>query len=113
MQPRGALTAEFIEARRSSMMAMGGTVASLVLGLSSIGLTILWPPTAVIAMLGLVMGIWGLYSPRRNLALVGMLLCCLSIGLGAYGLARATHQWVLEQRPIVIDDAADPAVPEP
>ena len=112
--PRKASTAELIDARRNSMMAMGGTVASLVLGVFAAALSLLWPPAAVIAVLGLVMGIWGLYSPRRNLALLGMLFCCLAIGLGAYGVAKSTYNYVQSQRPIVIDDnAPDPALPEP
>jgi len=113
IQPRRASTADLIDARRNSMMAMGGTVASLVLGVFAGGLAILWPPAAAIAVLGLVMGIWGLYSPRRNLALLGMLLCCLAIGLGAYGVAWSTYQYIQSQRPVVIPDAADPALPEP
>jgi hypothetical protein len=111
--PRKASTAEMIDERRNSMMAMGGTVGSLVLGVFAAALAMLWPPAAAIAVLGLVMGIWGLYSPRRNLALLGMLLCCLAIGLGAYGVARSTYDFVQSQRPIVIEDGPDPALPEP
>lgn len=111
--PRKATTAEMIDARRNSMMAMGGTVASLVLGIFSIILTMLWAPAVIIAVLGLVMGIWGLYSPRRNLALVGMLLCCLGIGFGAYGVARWTYIQVQSSRPTLIEDTSDPAMPDP
>jgi hypothetical protein len=101
-----------IDARRASMMAMGGTVASLVLGVFAALLALAWPLAAVIAVIGLVMGIWGLYSPRRNLALVGMLLCCLAIGLGTYSLARYVYIQVESQRPIDLDYAADPVLPE-
>ena len=109
---RRPTTADLIDARRAGMMAMGGTVASLVLGVFAALLAIAWPPAAIIAVLGLVMGIWGLHSPRRNLALVGMLLCCLAIGLGTYGLARNVYIYVQSQRPTVIEDAADPAMTE-
>src|SRR5262245_32925531 len=88
--PRPASTAELVDARRAAMMAMGGTVASVVLGLFGAGLSFFWWPAAMIAIIGLAMGIWGLGSPRRNWALIGMLLCCLAIGLGAYGCARDT-----------------------
>jgi hypothetical protein len=101
--PLGSATADMIDARRAGMMAMGGTVASLVLGLFAAFLALLWPPAAVIAVLGLVMGIWGLYSPRRNWALLGMLLCCLAIGLGMYGGVRRVHTYLLQQRAITID----------
>src|SRR5690349_689714 len=81
LPPRRATTAEMIEARRAGQMAMGGTVASIVLGILAAGFSVLWPPAAIIAVLGLCMGIWGLYSPRRNWALIGMLICCLAIGI--------------------------------
>jgi hypothetical protein len=108
--PRRATTAELVDARRAGMMAMGGTVASLVLGIFSLVLAVRWPPAAMIAVLGLAMGIWGLRSPRRNWALVGMLLCCLAIGLGAYGVARATYVYIQSQRAPVIEDTADPQI---
>jgi hypothetical protein len=111
-QPRRATTAELIDARRTGQMAMGGTVASLVLGVFSALLALAWPPAAVIAVLGLVMGIWGLYSPRRNLALVGMLLCCLAIGLGTYGVVRSVYIYVQSRQPMQIEDAVDPVIEE-
>src|SRR5206468_12091597 len=57
--PRMPTTAEQIEARRAGLMAMGGTVGSLVLGLLAAGFAIVWPPAAIVAVLGLAMGIWG------------------------------------------------------
>jgi hypothetical protein len=99
-QARISSTAELIEARRAGLMAMGGTVTSLVLGLFSAILSAFWPPGAIVAVLGLVMGIWGLSSPRRNWALVGMLLCCLAIGLGTFGMARGVYIRILQSRPI-------------
>src|SRR5436190_3553469 len=112
VQPRRASTAELIDARRAGMMAMGGTVASLVLGVFAAGLSAIWPPAAMIAVLGLVMGIWGLSSPRRNWALVGMLLCCLAIGLGTFGLARGIYLEMRNRKALTIEEpsAAD-AVP--
>jgi len=108
---RAASTAELIEARRAGMMAMGGTVTSLVLGLFSAIFAALWPPAAIVAVLGLLMGIWGLSSPRRNLALVGMLLCCLAIGFGTFGMARQVYIGILQNKAISIDD--EPAPDEP
>jgi hypothetical protein len=108
--PRPASTSELIDARRAGLMAMGGTVASIVLGVFAAGLAMVWPPAAMIAVLGLVMGIWGLHSPRRNWALIGMLLCCLAIGLGAYGVARAAYVYVQSQRPPVIEETSDPQI---
>ena len=97
---RMSSTAELIEARRAGLMAMGGTVTSLVLGLFSAVLAALWPPAAIVAVLGLMMGIWGLSSPRRNWALVGMLLCCLAIGFGTFGMARRIYIGIQRNKPI-------------
>lgn len=101
--PRRPQSGNVAEARRASMMAMGGTVASLVLGIFAGLLALLWPPAALIAVLGLAMGIWGLRSPRRNLALVGMLLCCLAIGLGTFGGVRALYVYVKSNSAIPLD----------
>ena len=90
------------------MMAMGGTVTSLVLGLCAVVLALFWPPAAIIAVLGLAMGIWGLSSPRRNLALVGMLICCLAIGIGAYGVARGISVAIQKNRAISLDAVTPP-----
>ncbi|HMC11727.1 MAG TPA: hypothetical protein VKH44_10570 [Pirellulaceae bacterium] len=108
VQPRRASTSELIDARRAGMMAMGGTVASLVLGVFAAGLAAIWPPGAMIAVLGMVMGIWGLSSPRRNWALVGMLLCCLAIGLGTFGLARNIYIAIQQNKAITIEPDASP-----
>jgi len=81
----------------------------LVLGLLAAGFAIVWPPAAIVAVLGLAMGIWGLYSPRRNLALLGMLLCCLAIGLGAYAGARSIFIYVKQNQPINSDLSPDPS----
>jgi hypothetical protein len=81
-------TSQQIDARRAGQMAMGGTVASLVLGVFAVFISLVWPPAALIGVLGLGMGLWGLYSPRRGWALVGMLLCCLAVGIGTVGAAR-------------------------
>ncbi len=95
-------TGNNVDARRASHMAMGGTVSSLVLGAFAAVLGWLWPPAALIAVIGLMMGIWGLSSPKRNLALVGMLLCCLAIGIGAFSGVRAIWLYVESQRAIEV-----------
>ena len=66
--PRRAATSDIIDARRASMMAMGGTVTSIVLGIFAGLFARIWPPAAWIAVRGLAMGVWGLSSPRRNWA---------------------------------------------
>jgi hypothetical protein len=65
---------------------------------------------ALIALLGLVLGIWGLYSPKRRLALAAMLVCCLAIGLGSY-TARQLYVHIQNLQPI--RDEYDPAAAQP
>jgi hypothetical protein len=108
-QPRRAATSDIIDARRASMMAMGGTVTSLVLGIFAALFALIWPPAALIAVLGLAMGVWGLSSPRRNWALVGMLLCCLAIGVGAYGIMRSAYLYMQRNKPIAVESETTPA----
>jgi hypothetical protein len=106
--PTRSPTSDYIDARRASMMAMGGTVTSIVLGVFAALIALIWPPAAAIAVLGLAMGIWGLSSPKRNWALVGMLLCCLAIGIGTYGIMRSAYLYLQRNKPIAVDSDATP-----
>lgn len=38
----------------------------------------------VTAVIGLLMGIWGLYSTRRGPAIIGILLCCVAMAIGGF-----------------------------
>jgi hypothetical protein len=96
-------TSDMIDAKRSSLMAMGGTVGSLVLGLFALALALFRFEAALIALLGLLFGIWGLYSPRRPLAFAAMLLCCLAIALGSYTGANQLRVYIKNRQPIVDD----------
>jgi hypothetical protein len=104
-------TSDFIDAKRTSLTAMGGTIGSLVLGLFALVLALFRFEAALIALLGLVLGIWGLYSHKRALALVAMLLCCLAIGLGSYTGANQLYVYYKNRQPIV--DEYNPAGLEP
>ena len=110
---RPPTTGELIEARRAGMMAMGGTVASLVLGIFAAAVAFVWPLASLIAVLGLIMGIWGLQSPKRNLALIGMLLCCLSIGVGTYSAVRRIYLSFKQSQPIQMPYDTGSIEPEP
>ena len=102
-------TADLIDAKRTSLTAMGGTIGSLVLGLFALMLALFRFEAALIALLGLVLGIWGLYSNKRGLALFAMLLCCLAIGLGSYTGAKQLYVYYKNRQPLV--DEYDPAGP--
>ena len=63
---------------------------------------------AIIALIGLVMGIWGLYSPRRGWALVGMLLCCLGVSIGTFTGARQLYLYLNRNAPIETEAVVEP-----
>lgn len=70
-------------------VAVAGAIASIVLGAFSLSVSWMYNPTAVVggallALLGLAMGMWGLYSRRRGWALFGMLVCVAAISLASY-----------------------------
>lgn len=78
-------------------VAVAGAIGSLVLG--GFGLAVSWMqnPTAVIggaviAVLGLGMGMWGLHSRRRGWALFGMLICVAAISLASYSGAMLIYE---------------------
>jgi hypothetical protein len=83
--------------------AVAGAVGSLVLGVFGLGIAWMSSPTAVmgaalIAILGLIMGMWGLHSRRRGWALFGMLLCVAAISLASYSGAMLMYEAQLEAR---------------
>jgi hypothetical protein len=109
--PVPAAASEIVDARRHSLMAMGGTVASLVLGVFALIIAPFRFEAAVIAVIGLFMGIWGLYSPRRGLALAALLLCCLGIAIGTYTGMRALYFRIKQNQPVTMEDAwEDPSL---
>lgn len=59
-------------------------IAALVLGTFGLLISPVRFEGAIVGLLGLLMGIWGLYSTRRGWALFGLILCCLAIGVGGY-----------------------------
>jgi len=76
-----------------SQASWGGAIAAIVLGVFGVIIAPFQFEGAIVGMLGLVMGIWGLYSERRGWALFGLILCCLAIGVGMYTGAF----WLFEQ----------------
>src|SRR4029077_3725812 len=84
--------------------ATGGAVAALLLGIFGLCGSYYIPEGALItAVLGIGMGLWGIYSDRRGLAIVGLLLCCLTLGsAGFFGaiklfvLINGRHPWEVD-----------------
>jgi len=106
-------TSQMIEARRHGLMAMGGTVGALAIGVFALILAPFRFEAAIVGLIGLGLGLWGLHSPKRNWALVGLLLCCLAIGLGAYRGASDLYVFIKNQQPVEIEDpvAEEEAMP--
>lgn len=65
--------------------ATAGATLTLPLGIISFVAAFLFPLAGILlALLGLGFGVWGLNSRRRGWAVVGLLICCLSLAIATY-----------------------------
>lgn len=62
-----------------SLAANGGAVGAVVLGIWSILGAMFSSISIVNAIMGMVLGLWGLTSPRKSLAILGLALCAMGI----------------------------------
>ena len=92
---------------RPNLAALGGAVASLIVGVFGVVLAPFRYEAAIIGLIGLLMGVWGVYSPRRGVALLGMFLCCLAIALGTYTGIRSVYRQMLRNAPIMVDEPVE------
>ena len=80
---------------RQLTAAQGGAIAALVLGLMSLVASFYTELAAIPAALGLALGAWGLFSPRRGPAILGLLLCFVALAIasftGAVGLYKQAY----------------------
>jgi hypothetical protein len=99
-----------VTSRPTNIAAEGGAYAALALGV--FGLVLSWSLFygALVALVGLFAGIWGIYSPRRNWALVGMLLCAIAIGLGTFTGVRQLNLYLTRNAPIEAPTTDEPEV---
>ena len=78
---------------------MGGSVAALVLGIMSLGASFFTVGAAITAIVGIGMGIWGLYSNKRGLAFTGILLCCLALAVSGFNGAVQVYTQIYGRSP--------------
>ena len=79
---------------RRQTAAVGGAIASVLLGVVSLLSAKLLPLGSLITcVIGLPFGVWGIYSERRGLAIVGLALCCLALGLASFFGAVELYVW--------------------
>jgi hypothetical protein len=87
---------------RPNIAALGGAYGALLLGMFALLLAPFRWEAAIVAFIGLLAGIWGIYSPRRGWAVIGMLLCAIAMGWGTYTGMRAL--WLYMNRNAAISD---------
>jgi hypothetical protein len=59
-------------------------LAALALGVFSVLLSFFTVMCLFTAVAGLLLGVWGLYAPRRGPAILGILLCCTALAAGGF-----------------------------
>ncbi|MCH2181867.1 MAG: hypothetical protein MK108_07670 [Mariniblastus sp.] len=67
-----------------NLAAAGGSVGALVLGVWSIIGATLTPFSMINAIVGILMGFWGLTSTKKTMAIVGMVLCLIGLSLSVW-----------------------------
>ena len=90
--------------------AQGGAIAALVLGLMSVVAGFYTVLAAIPAALGLALGAWGLFSPRRGPAILGLLLCFLALATASVNGAVSLYKQAYGHAPW--EAPAEPAEPE-
>lgn len=67
-----------------NVAAVGGAIGALVLGILSLIGCFFTNAALITGILGLVMGVWGLYSTRRGVAVAGLLVCFLAMSISSF-----------------------------
>ncbi len=98
-----AMTRRYVPPR-PNLAALGGAYGALLLGIFALVLAPFRWEAAIVAFVGLLMGIWGIYSPRRGWALIGMLLCALAMGWGTFTGMRSLWLYMNRNAPINVDE---------
>ena len=76
----------------NSSLSTAGAFSSLVLGMIALVASYFTIASLFPAVLGIAMGVWGIFSNQRTVALVGLVFCVLAFGAGLFHVAI----WVFE-----------------
>jgi hypothetical protein len=89
--------------------ATGGAIASIFLGVFGLCGSYFIPlPALVVAVFGIGMGLWGIYSERRGLAIAGLLLCCITLAVAGFFGAVELFTYMHGYRPWELDPSLQP-----
>ena len=70
-------------------------MVAITLGIISFGLAFIFPLGAlIVSVVGLIMGVWGIYSRRRGAAIMGLLICCVSFAFAGFNGAVELYTYV-------------------
>jgi hypothetical protein len=84
--------------------ATGGAIAAVVLGVMAlVALRFIAPGALLVSILGVSMGVWGLHSDRRGVALFGLVLCCLAMALAGFFTAVGLFELINGYNPFEAD----------
>jgi len=79
-----------------NLAAVGGAVGALLLGIWSIVGATISPYASINAAVGILMGFWGISSPRKKMAIIGLVLCMIGLGLSVWEVNGVISNYLMQ-----------------
>ena len=79
-----------------NLAAVGGAVGALLLGIWSIFGATISPYASINAMVGILMGCWGITSLRKKMAIIGIVLCLIGLGLSIWEINGVISNYLMQ-----------------
>ena len=79
-----------------NLAAVGGAVGALLLGIWSIFAATISPYAGITAMVGILMGCWGITSLRKKMAIIGIVLCLIGLGLSVWEINGVISNYLMQ-----------------
>lgn len=76
-----------------NVAANGGAVAAVVLGVWALLGSFLTPWSGISAVFGMVLGIWGISSPKRKMSYVGIAICLVAMIFCSVEISHITGEF--------------------